>query len=269
MTTAASGKSSGVPLRAISACSLDEGERRAEHARLARAREHGHEEHHRHEGEVLDEEDPGRRLPLGRVDLAVLLVELEDDRRAREGDEEPDEDGGRPGRTESREDDRRRPDGEADLERAARQHARQDLAEALERELDPDAEEEERDAELGELLDRIRAGHEAEAARARDHARHQVGGDGRQPEPAPGEQPRRRDGEEDDDLDGEHGGRGASAYPIRRSMVSIRRSSRENRFRSAVRPAMMALLRRSMRPLSRSKFLFSYRSVPRPPGRAE
>src|SRR5262249_43178041 len=73
-----------------------------------------------------------------------------------------------------------------------------------ERELDPDPEQQERDAELGELLDRLRVPDESEAARSREHARDEIRGHRRQAERAAGDQSGSGDGEEDDDVDGEH-----------------------------------------------------------------
>src|SRR5262249_12309567 len=81
------------------------------------------------------------------------------------------EDGRRPRRAEPLEHERRGADREPHLERAAGEHARHDAAEVLERELDPDAEEEERHAELRELLDRRRVPDPPQAARARKPAR--------------------------------------------------------------------------------------------------
>ncbi len=100
--------------------------------------------------------------------------------------------------------DRGRRDRHAHLQRPAREHAPDDAPEPLERELDPDAEEEERHAELGELPDRLGVRDDPEPARPDQHPGDQVGDDRGQPERAPGDERRGRDRQKRDDVE-EHG----------------------------------------------------------------
>ena len=106
-----------------------------------------------------------KRRPYGRRELVALLEDREDDRRGRDRHEEaeehrlvrraprrPREDGARGGR-------------QSHLERSADEGRPAESLQPPDRELEPDEEEDERDAELGDRLDAARLADPAERVR--------------------------------------------------------------------------------------------------------
>jgi hypothetical protein len=168
------------------------------------------EEHHRHDAEVLEEQDADDELAVRSVELSPLGQALEDDRGAGERDQEADEDALRDrGPDEDGEDGDGR-GGEPDLEAAAHREDAAEAPELVEGELEPDREEEQRHPDLGEALDLVDVAHRPEAARAEERPGHDEPGDGRQPEAGEQEHHRQRGREDDDEVAEEaqlvHGG---------------------------------------------------------------
>ena len=147
------------------------------------AAEEGGEEHHRHDTEVLEDQDPKRGATVRAVHLASPGEEPEHDRRAAEGDEHPEEDAVGPGDADGAREHRRRGRGERHLEPAAHEQEAAHAGELADGELDADGEEQEDDAELGERLHLRRVPDHSEPERPAEHAGDQEADDRRQPHP--------------------------------------------------------------------------------------
>ncbi len=151
---------------------------------LLRRGEHAREREEGHDREVLEQQHAEREASVRAVEL-VLLGELaqhdggrghrhraaEQDRdRRREADRPADRgDGGRRA---------------GDLQAAEREHLAPHRDEARQRELEPESEQQEHDAELGERLGGFRRRHPAECVGADAHAHDQEGEDHRQAQAA-------------------------------------------------------------------------------------
>ncbi len=153
---------------------------RHRHRAPALTGEHGDEEDHRHDAEVLEEQHSHDQPAVGGVGLATLGQGLEHDRRRGEGGEKPEEDP--PGRRVPGEVARQgdREHGQRHLEPAADEKDGAEAAQLLQRELEPDREEQQDDTDLGEPLDLVDVADPAEAARADEGAGDEEPGDGGQ-----------------------------------------------------------------------------------------
>jgi hypothetical protein len=149
---------------------LDQGEGHGGKLRRLPLPERGDQQHHRDHGHVLEQEDPDGDLPVGAVQLHPVGVHLQDDRGARKGQDEPDE--GRFRQVKSR--DGKNNDGEQDRRRELHPPALQDPAahhaQVREGDLQPDGEQQEGDADLGEGIHHPRLGHQPRPGRAEDGA---------------------------------------------------------------------------------------------------
>ena len=163
-----------------------------------------HEQDHRHDAQVLEQQHADDELAVGGVDFAPLGQALEHDGRARERDEKPEEQRLRRAGAPRGRDGRRRGRGQPDLDPAAN---RQDLpqpAKFAERELEPDGEEQEDDTDLGEVADLLGVADPAEPRRPQRRASDDEAGDGGQVEAAEDQHDGHRRGEDDDQVAQEH-----------------------------------------------------------------
>ena len=163
-----------------------------------------HEQDHRHDAQVLEQQHADDELAVRGVDLAPLGQALEHDRRARQRDEKADEErlwrAGAPRGCNGR----RRGRGQPDLDPAAN---RQDLpqpAKFAEGELEPDGEEEQDDADLGEVANLLCVADPAEPRRPQRRASDDEAGDGGQVDAAEDQHDGHRRGEDDDQVAQEH-----------------------------------------------------------------
>ena len=147
--------------------------------RAAVRREHWDQQHHRDQAEVLHHGDRRGHASLRRVDLAALRENLQRHGRAGMNQQEADEDSLRPGeagRYGDAADDRR---GQRDLHAAHQQRAAASADEPADRQLEADAEEEQDDTDLSELVYLGGGTNEAGAVRAEQHAGNQEADDAR------------------------------------------------------------------------------------------
>ncbi len=157
----------------------------------------GDEKHHRDHRHVLEQQDPERQPPVHAVDFQLVGVHLQDDRRAGEGDDEAHEDrlgDGRPGK---RQDHEGKKDRGENLRPAGPQHLPPHLPQAGKRDLQPDGEQEQDDADLRKRLDHPLFGDQSRSRRPHDRPRNEERRHHREAEPA--EEERNRGGDRQDD----------------------------------------------------------------------
>ncbi len=183
---------------------LDEGKAGAEERTLRRPGEERHEEDHRNQREILEEQDGRGRLPLGGIDDPLVFVDLEDDRRARKGQQEAHEQRHAPIRAEELKGGCREEDRESDLQQPGAEHAGEDEADPHEREFDPDAEQEQSHTQLGKILDGVGRRYPGEPSRSCEQPGQEIGDDRRKPEPSADEEAAGGDREQDEDLGRSH-----------------------------------------------------------------
>ena len=179
---------------------LAERHRHPHRAPFRRPREKGHEQHDRHDTEVLEDQDSRRQAPVWRVDLAAVGQQLQDDRGAREGDEEPQEHGHLPARDQHQAQQRGRGRGEPHLENPHAHDLPRHLAEAGQGELDPDGEQQQDDADLGEGLDGVHVPHQPQRVGAEQQPRDNEAGEGREAEPVEHQDHQHRNREDDGEI---------------------------------------------------------------------
>ena len=158
----------------------------------ARGQRREQEEHHDH-GQVLHEQGADGQPPVDGLQLLPLHEELGDDHRAADGDGCPEGQRLRarqPGRAAQPDEE---PQGQEDPEQPAPQRDRAHPHQLLERELQPQGEHEQQDAQLGQLLHdgelpRPRRGHD----RPDERAPYDVPQEGREPEDVRQRAPDRR-----------------------------------------------------------------------------
>jgi hypothetical protein len=143
-----------------------------EHVGAAPA-EQREEEHQRDDAQVLEEEDRDDHAAVRRVELTPVGVDLEDDGGGREGDERPEERPLAPVLAERQDDGGDGEHGPHQLQCAAHHHQPPHLHDPGERELEPDGEEQEHDADLGQRLDRLHLAHQPQGGGADRDAAHQ------------------------------------------------------------------------------------------------
>ncbi|CAA9336024.1 MAG: hypothetical protein AVDCRST_MAG07-2462 [uncultured Frankineae bacterium] len=150
---------------------------------LAVLPDHGQHQHHRDDGEVLEDQQPEARLAGGGAGGAPVAEQLEHDGRRGQRDEQPGEHGRSqvdPGRHQQA---RRDQHGAQDLQRAAQQDQPSDRHEAADGELDADREQQQDDADLGGGVDDLPLAHDAERVRADQDAGQQEADDRDDPQP--------------------------------------------------------------------------------------
>ena len=132
--------------------------------------------------QVLDDRPADRHAAVERVELAPVDQRLDDDEGRRDRQARADDQGG--ARFDAHGNREHRPDSEddADLDQGAGYRDPRDGAELADRELDAEREQEEDDAEVGELGDCLRIADEARRERPDDDARDEVAEDRRLPE---------------------------------------------------------------------------------------
>ena len=146
------------------------------------AGEYGHEQHERHDAKVLEKKKRHGDAAVGGVDLAPVHIGLEDDRRRRESHEGSVENPLPHLETEGGRDPGDGGESEKDLEAASLNELPPEGEKPGERKLEADGEEEQHDAELGDLGHRVGASDEAESMRpGRDPCKEKAG-DGRDAE---------------------------------------------------------------------------------------
>ncbi len=119
----------------------------------ARSAEQGHDQHHRDDAQILEDQRADDEAAVRGVELAALGERAQHDGRAREREDEAVEDGAAEGLPERQRHARRRRGGEAHLQRAAERDLAEDVAQPGERELEADGEQQQHDADLGQHLD--------------------------------------------------------------------------------------------------------------------
>ena len=184
------------------------------------AGEDRHREQERHDAEVLEQQDPDRELAVRRVDLAALREQPDHERRARHRHERADHERAAPGRAEP---DRRgghERERDRHLEAARRERDAPEPRSAVDRQLEADLEQQEDDAELGEVPHALRIGDEPESARPDQRADREEARDRRQPQPLEERDPGRREREDEQQLDE----KAALHLPLRASGQHTRRA---------------------------------------------
>jgi hypothetical protein len=150
--------------------------------RAARRAEHRHEQHHRHDGEVLEEQHGHRQAPVRGVDLAAVGEHLEDDRGRGQRDEQAGEERHPGVHAGEQQDAGRQQGGQRDLQPAADEQRAAQLLEAVEAELEADGEQQQQHPDLGGRVDDLAVLHEAQGVRADQHAREQERDDRDEPQ---------------------------------------------------------------------------------------
>ena len=130
----------------------------------------GHRQDHRHHAQVLEHQDPDRQAAVRRVQLAARRQRAQDHGGAGDGDHASQEHR-RPRRQPERpgQDDRARK-RHRDLDAAAQEHGLPQPAQAIDRQLQADAEQQQHHADLGQQLDLVGVVHQAQRRGAGQHA---------------------------------------------------------------------------------------------------
>lgn len=121
--------------------------------------------HHDQEGdrrEILEQQDPHRQPAMLAAELVLVGELLQRDRRRRHRRRTAEHDGGGPGHCEQRRDPRHHERSDADLEAPGAEHVPARGDHGGERELEPDHEHQEDDAELGEEPGLVAGGEEVQ-----------------------------------------------------------------------------------------------------------
>ena len=164
------------------------------------AGQRGHEQDHRHDAQVLEEQHADDELAVRGVDLAALRQALEHDGRARERDQEPEEQRlRRPGAPCGRDAGRHR-HRQKYLKPAADAQDPAQAAHLTERKLEADGEEKEDHADFGEAADLLDVLNPAESRRPQRRPGDDEAGDGRQLDAAEHQHDGHRRGEDDDQV---------------------------------------------------------------------
>ncbi len=146
------------------------------------ARQNRGQQHHRHDGKILKDQDPDRRAAVNRIAFAPAGQRLQHDGRAAERQQKSPEDALLPGEADQQ---RPQPGHEQhapQLNRRGHQEQPAQRDELHQRKLDADGKQQEHDTDLGQHLDRADVRDEIEPVRTDHRARHEESGDGRQPE---------------------------------------------------------------------------------------
>ena len=140
-------------------------------------REERHQGQDRRDREVLEQQDGEGALAVGGLEVAALLEHLQRDRGRRQRQHDPDDDGAsqhKPARDRGGRKDR---DRHAELRRAEPEDVAAHRDQPRQLELEPDDEEQEHDAELGDAADGLGLADERQAGRADDDAGGEVAED--------------------------------------------------------------------------------------------
>ena len=146
----------------------------------AQAGEHDHDDDH---DDVLHDEQTEGDAPVQLVELALIAEQLDHDDRRRERDGDADNRGGDEVEAEQQGDAETGGGGDDDLPDAGGERHRADRADEVDVELEPDEKEQDRDADLGEQVERLGLMHPVEAGRADDHTDDDEPDDERLPQP--------------------------------------------------------------------------------------
>ena len=163
-----------------------------------RAGEEWHQDHERHDREVLKQRDGHGDAARRRIDFAPLVVDLEHDGGRRHGGEAAVEPGAPSRDAESHRDQRDRADGQGHLERPTLDDRSTEPDDARKGQLEPDGEEQQHDANLGQPGDRVRFANEAERVRPDRDPGEQEADHRRYPEAVGQRYDRNRDGDENE-----------------------------------------------------------------------
>ena len=165
-----------------------------------RAGEQRREEHQRHDAEILEQQDRDDDAAVRRVELGAVGVDLEDDRGRREREQ----------RAEEHRESHRRAEGErcpgdggyrdADLQPSAAQDPLPHANDPGERQLEPDREQEEHDADFRERRDVVGLRDEPQRVRPDGDAGEQESNDGRDAQTLRDDDDRNGDRDEDDEV---------------------------------------------------------------------
>jgi hypothetical protein len=224
----------------------DAGERRGAGAR----RKRGDEEHERDHGEVLEQRNPEETARERGTHLVPGGEDRKHDRRGAESDQKSVEGTASGVGAKKEADHDHEQHGKGDLQRPRHERRAPHVAELVERDVQADEEEDERDAELRDLLDLMGLVDPAESVRSDEDACRQIGDDLGDPETFSEEEERERRRKDDRDVEEQavalHGtnSRGSGLHlPHRfRSNPAICRSRAE---RGRLRPERSLLPRRS------------------------
>ena len=152
---------------------------------------------------------------MGSVDLAQVREPLEDDGGARECHEEAHEQRDLPREAQSHGERAAEPHGEDHLRAAAGHDLAAHLAQPAERELDPDREQQQDDADFSQAFHLVNVGDETQGVGTEQDAGDDEPREGRQPDAVEDQNDDQRDGEDDRQvLEDEVLGHGGSSYLI-------------------------------------------------------
>ena len=144
---------------------------------------HRDQEHHRDDRQILEDQDADREASRGCLRFPPFTQDLQHDRGRGERDEEAAEDADTPLHAEGQEAQRHADRREKHLDPTPAEYEALDASQALEAELDPDGEEQEDNAQLGDGVHELRVRHDPRGVGADDDTRHEEPYDGQQPNP--------------------------------------------------------------------------------------